>query len=96
MGLYDKDEVKGNIKNLKDGEDQGEDFWMLQNALKIDRIKNKMDNDEEKKKRAKSAGEMALLFMGINKIAYDQLLENPMTGYMNDIIFSRVLGHDDI
>ena len=39
---------------------------------------------------------MALLFMGINKIAYDLLLENPMTGYMNEIIFSRILGHDDI
>jgi hypothetical protein len=39
---------------------------------------------------------MALLFMGINKIAYDLLLENPMTGYMNEIIFTRVLGHDDI
>jgi len=39
---------------------------------------------------------MALLFMGINKIAYDLLLENPMTGYMNEIIFTRVLGNDDI
>ena len=29
-------------------------------------------------------------------MAYDQLVENPMTGYMNEIIFSRVLGHDDI
>ena len=34
---------------------------------------------------------MALMFMGINKIAYDLLLENPMTGYMNDVIFSRIL-----
>jgi hypothetical protein len=39
---------------------------------------------------------MALMFMGINKIAYDLLLENPMTGYMNDIIFTRVLGTDEI
>jgi hypothetical protein len=39
---------------------------------------------------------MALKFMGINKIAYDLLLENPMTGYMNEIILSRVLGSDDI
>ena len=39
---------------------------------------------------------MALMFMGINKIAYDMLLENPMTGYMNEIIFSRILGHDEI
>jgi len=39
---------------------------------------------------------MALMFMGINKIAYDLLLENPMTGYMNEVIFSRILGNDDI
>ena len=36
------------------------------------------------------------MFMGINKIAYDLLLENPMTGYMNEIIFTRILGNDDI
>ena len=36
------------------------------------------------------------MFMGINQVAYDLLVENPMTGYMNDIIFSRVLGNDDI
>ena len=29
-------------------------------------------------------------------MAYDQLVENPMTGYMNEIIFSRVLGHEEI
>ena len=39
---------------------------------------------------------MALMFMGINKIAYELLLENPMTGYMNEVIFSRVLGNNDI
>ena len=39
---------------------------------------------------------MALKFMGINKIAYELLLENPMTGYMNDIVISRILGNDDI
>ena len=36
------------------------------------------------------------MFMGINQIAYDLLIENPMTGYMNDIVFTRVLGHEDI
>ncbi len=36
------------------------------------------------------------MFMGINKIAYDLLLENPMTGYMNEVIFTRILGNDDI
>lgn len=49
-----------------------------------------------KQKRAKSAGEMALMFMGINKIAYDLLLENPMTGYMNDVIFNRIIGPKEI
>jgi hypothetical protein len=39
---------------------------------------------------------MALLFMGINQVAFDLLIENPMTGYMNEIIFTRILGHDDI
>lgn len=68
----------------------------MQNALRIERIKKKMEADAEKQKRAKSAGEMALMFMGINKIAYDLLLENPMTGYMNDVIFTRVLGNDEI
>ena len=41
-------------------------------------------------------GELALQFMGINKIAYDLLQGNPMTGYMEKIIFTRVLGMDEI
>jgi len=49
-----------------------------------------------KENRDRSAGELALLFMGINQVAHDALMENPMTGYMNEMIFSRVLGHDDI
>ena len=49
-----------------------------------------------KSKKDRSAGEMALLFMGINQVAFDLLIENPMTGYMNEIIYSRILGHDDI
>ena len=36
------------------------------------------------------------MFMGINQVAYDLLVENPMTGYMNEIIFTRILGHEDI
>ena len=36
------------------------------------------------------------MFIGINKVAHDLLLENPMTGYMNKIIFTRVLGHEEI
>jgi len=34
--------------------------------------------------------------MGINQVAFDLLIENPMTGYMNEVIFTRILGHDDI
>jgi len=64
--------------------------------LRIDRIKKRIDNDEDREKRARSAGEMALMFMGINKIAYDLMLENPMTGYMNEVILTRVLDSDDI
>ena len=36
------------------------------------------------------------MFMGINKIAYDLLLENPMTGYMNEVIYTRIIGPKDI
>ena len=36
------------------------------------------------------------MFMGINQVAYDMLIENPMTGYMNEMVFSRILGHDGI
>jgi hypothetical protein len=36
------------------------------------------------------------MFMGINAIAGEMLSENPMTGYMNEVIFSRVLWNDDI
>jgi hypothetical protein len=99
MGLYNQDkdgkDKNGGGKAKLEGE-RGDDFWLVQNALKIGRIKDKVDGDARRQKRAKSAGEMALLFMGINKIAYDLLLENPMTGYMNEIIFTRVLGKDDL
>ena len=37
-----------------------------------------------------------MMFIGINKIAYDVLMDNPMTGYMSQVIFTRVLGHDDV
>jgi hypothetical protein len=39
---------------------------------------------------------MALMFMGINQIANQILEENPMTGYMNNIIFTRILGDDSL
>lgn len=47
-------------------------------------------------KQERSPGELALLFMGVNKAAYDMLVENPMAGYMNEVIFTRILGSDEI
>lgn len=99
MGLYQNQDKNANaeVRDMKEAvEKEEEDYFLMQNALRIERIKKKMENDAERQKRAKSAGEMALMFMGINKIAYDLLLENPMTGYMNDVILTRVLGNDEI
>lgn len=95
MGLYNigpdgkMDEKKRDLKAEED-----ENFWIVQNNLKIDRIKQNLTKDNTK--RAKSAGELALRFMGINKKNYDLMLENPMTGYMNELIFTRVLGSTEI
>lgn len=36
------------------------------------------------------------MFTGINKIAYDILMQNPMTAYMTDVVFTRILGNDEI
>ena len=36
------------------------------------------------------------MFIGINKIAYDILMDNPMTAYMSQVVFTRILGNDDI
>ena len=66
------------------------------NELKVDRQRVKAEIEVIKEVKDRSAGELALMFMGINQVAYDLLVENPMTGYMNEIIFSRVLGHDEI
>ena len=35
------------------------------------------------------------MFAGLNRIAYDVLLENPMAGYMSQVVFTRVLGASD-
>ena len=61
-----------------------------------DRARRRAEMQALKAKKDRGAAEMALLFMGINQVAFDLLIENPMTGYMNDIIYSRILGHDDI
>jgi len=72
-----------------------ENKWILQNALKIEKIRQRVECETMKQvsNRYKNPGELALLFMGINKIAYDLLLKNPMTPYMNEVIFTRILGH---
>ena len=35
-------------RDLKEGDDDGEDMFMLQNALKIARIKKRLDNDADR------------------------------------------------
>lgn len=70
----------------------------MSNALKIDRIRLRVQQDALKQvtRKGKSVGEMALHFMGINKIAYDMLMDNPMTGYTEKVIFTRILGNEEI
>lgn len=57
----------------KEIETSMEDKWLMANALKIERIRQRVQNDALKqvKNKGQSIGEMALQFMGINKIAYD-------------------------
>ena len=76
-------------------EDHKEDLWLLSHSLKIDRIRQRVLLDAEKQAQTKSQGEVALMFSGLNRIAYDLLLENPMAGYMNQVVFTRVLGQSD-
>ena len=64
--------------------------------LKVERHKQRAEMEIIKENKDRSAGELALMFMGINQVAYDLLLENPMVGYMNEIILSRVLGQEEI
>lgn len=60
-----------------------EDQFLLQNTLKIDRIRQRVQLDALKNLEGKSAAEIAMMFVGINKMAYDVLMDNPMTGYMS-------------
>jgi hypothetical protein len=104
MGLYNRDKAgqEANEEAKKDLSQQDklsrEDLWLMQNALKVDRIRLRVQQDALKQvtRKGKSVGEMALHFMGINKIAYDLLLDNPMSGYTEKVIFTRVLGQDEI
>ena len=92
MGLLPKE------PKAPEAEESKEEKWLLANALKIERIRQRVQNDalRQVNNKGKSVGELALQFMGINKIAYDMLHDNPMTGYMEKIIFTRVLGSEEI
>ena len=82
-------------KGARKKEEQ-EDMFQKMRELRVERHKQRAEMEVIKENKDRSAGELALMFMGINQVAYDLLVENPMTGYMNEIIFSRVLGHDEI
>ena len=59
-------------------------------------MKKKFDDNQKSanKQRVKSDSRMSMLYM--DQAIQDLNLENPMTGYMNEVIFCRVVGHDDI
>ena len=95
LSLYNFDKYGGQPRDKEKKDDYG-DYFEQQRALKVQRQREKAERIATKEARDRSAGELALMFMGINQIAYELLVENPMTGYMNEIIFSRVLGYDDI
>jgi hypothetical protein len=86
-------------ENLLDKKLNGQDEAIIKFGDDVhmkDRARRRAEMQALKAKKDRGAAEMALLFMGINQVAFDLLIENPMTGYMNDIIYSRILGHDDI
>ena len=98
MTMYNFDE-NGNLKverREKDDEKDQEQLFQMQKELRVERQRVKMEKEAIKDQKERSAGELALMFMGINQASYELLVENPMTGYMNEIVFSRNLGHDDI
>ena len=72
------------------------DWFEKLKELRTERQRIKAEIEVIKEGKDRSAGELALMFMGINQVAADLLMENPMTGYMQEIIFTRVLGHEDI
>ena len=84
------------IQQVQLKKEQQEDMYHDQDKLRNDRKRQRAEQQLKKEAKDRSAGELALMFMGINQVAYDLLVENPMTGYMNEIVFSRVLGHDEI
>lgn len=84
------------IQQVQLKKEQQEDMYHDQDKLRNDRKRQRAEQQLKKEAKDRSAGELALMFMGINQVAYDLLVENPMTGYMNEIVYSRILGHDDI
>ena len=92
---YNFDE-HGNLKIEKAEVEETKDMFTRQKELRVERIRQKKEREAAKIQNERSAGELALMFMGINQASYELLVENPMTGYMNEIVFSRILGHDDI
>jgi len=95
LGLYNFDKF-GNVKKPPKEESIEEDNFQMQKELKVERQRQRAEKEVTMEQKERSAGELALLFMGINQAAYEMLAENPMTGYMNSVVFTRVLGHDDI
>ena len=104
MGLWvdkeksDEQQERDNKRDLAATIDAGApaDKWLTLNRLKIERIKQRVQQDALSQTKYKTPGEIALLFVGINKIANDLLLRNPMANYMSEVIFTRVLGCDNV
>ena len=83
-------------KGRRQADGDSENLFEKMKELRVERQRIKAEIEVTKENKDRSAGELALMFMGINQVAYDLLVENPMTGYMNEIIFSRILGHEEI
>lgn len=94
----DEQQELDNKHNLAETIDAGApaDKWLAQNRLKIERIKQRVQQDALAQTKYKTPGEIALLFVGINKVANDLLLANPAASYMSEVIFTRVLGCSNI
>jgi hypothetical protein len=94
--MYGFDE-DGNLKvEKKELPKNQEELFQQMKDLKAQRRQAAMEGKQNKEQVERSAGELALMFMGINQASYELLVENPMTGYMNEMIFTRVLGREDI
>ena len=95
LSKLNAEEFGKKIASANQKEEEVGDMNMMRKELKAERERKRAEKEVVGDKD-RSAGELALMFMGINQVAYDLLVENPMTGYMNEIIFTRILGHEDI